>query len=142
MSSSRRSRSNFLEPFPDEPEVFQPFDQHRPLPTIKDSLKLNKVTIFHFKDLWPRILIRHFPHFLRSLKYLIVISFTYFFPNNKIFRKFCKLLMKKNLRNQKRKTIQRECQDYFTYNCTLVSSTQQPLSSLPKTTNLRIKLKN
>ena len=42
---SRRSRSNFLEPFPDEGEVFQPFDQHRPLPTIKDSLKLKKVSL-------------------------------------------------------------------------------------------------
>ena len=54
MSSNRRSKSNFLqEPFPDEPEVFQPFDQHRlPLPTIKDSLKLNKVN---------QLLFWHFP---------------------------------------------------------------------------------
>ncbi len=36
-----------LEPFPDEEEIFQPFDQHRPVPSIaKDSVRLkNKAKI-------------------------------------------------------------------------------------------------
>lgn len=42
---SRRRSSTYLpplEPFPDEEETFTPFDQHRALPTLQDSLKLKK----------------------------------------------------------------------------------------------------
>ena len=34
-----------LEPFPDDEEIFQPFDQHRPIPS-KDSLRLKKVSTY------------------------------------------------------------------------------------------------
>ena len=44
-ATSNATTSNYLpplEPFPDEEEIFQPFDQHRPLP-LRDSLRLKKV---------------------------------------------------------------------------------------------------
>ena len=40
----QRTNSNYLpplEPFPDDEEIFQPFDQHR----LRDSLRLKKVSL-------------------------------------------------------------------------------------------------